>query len=223
MSLGEFVGPAKGGGALPTAPRERGPEDDGSFQRYPKRGEREPREHTRSEQDSTWRRGGAEDDRNRGGNHSRGGGGEGNFRSSDNNNYNNERGGDDRGGSWRDGGDRQDRGTGRPWRGGDSTTAAVARANGDAPSSGERPRLQLKQKTAPREQQQDNNEAVVVAAAKIEKLDIQQDSNEKNTSEKESTPAPTTPDQESEEPVANSRAGRFSAGNSSNRRDVSYI
>lgn len=214
MSLGEFVGPSAGAGALPTAPRARGPDDDGSFQRYPKRGEREPRDPTRSDKDSSWRRGGGgEPEGNRGGNWK---GGEGGFRSSDRGSRNDERGGGDRGGSWRGGGDRhRDDRDGRSWRGGEG---AAPRASGtdSAPSSGERPRLQLKQKVAPRDNHPEDNDAAV---AKMEKLSIQ-DSEEKNTSNNEATPASTSkPKREPE--VVNSRAAGLSGGDSSARREVS--
>ena len=130
MSLGEFVGEFRGSSssaALPTAPKQRAPDDDGSFKRYPRRDERERDEPSRSDQDGTWRRGGGGgggfgggDSRggggyqsNRGGGYDREerGGGGGGWRGGGGGGggYNDrggrdDRGGDDRGGGWRSGG-----------------------------------------------------------------------------------------------------------------------
>lgn len=167
LSLSEFMGPSAGPSAssLPTGPAERGPDDDGSFKRHVRREDRPDYEPSRSEGDSNWRRGAGGGGFGGGGGYSdRGGGGGGGGYNYSNDRrgaygdrggssgYNDrERGGggggsggyidrgppsDDRGGSWRSGG-------GPPRGGGDNLAASPA-----APM-GERPRLQLKSRTAP--------------------------------------------------------------------------
>lgn len=59
MSLGDFMGgqPATDMSALPTRPKERGPDDDGSFKRRSDYNDRD-QEPSRSDGDNNWRRGG---------------------------------------------------------------------------------------------------------------------------------------------------------------------
>lgn len=187
MSLGEFMGPV-GNSSLPTAPRQRDPDDDGSFRRYPHRDDRVEREPSRSEQDSSWRRGrgAGGDDRgepfdgghdrerhdDRGGNW-RGSGGGGGLKEDRGNR-------DDRGGSWRGGGNTRERNDERSggWRGGsqnhsertgdersnwrsggssnydrsDDRNTSWRGGSGSAKAPAERPRLQLKQRNTPKEE-----------------------------------------------------------------------
>lgn len=237
MSLGEFQGPSSSGGrgtSRPTGPRARGPDDDGSFQRYPKQhGEREPREHSRSEQDSSWRRGGgggAVEDNH----HAAGRGGGGGFRSSERNSYNNnnnERGsgsGEERTGSWRGGNDRpsrDDRGSnsdrpsredrGRSWRGGGGDSAPRSGGTETASSStgGERPRLQLRQKGGG--PPSDN------VTAQMEKLEVHENNNHDSAATANDASAPAVTSRPKREPdVVNSRAAGLSGGDSSYRREV---
>lgn len=75
MSIGEFMGPApsRDTNALPTAPKERGADDDGAFKRRSRRDDESNPDYepSRSEADSSWRRGGGAgggfDDRRTGG------------------------------------------------------------------------------------------------------------------------------------------------------------
>ena len=168
LSLGEFMGPPSKVNALPTGPAERGPDDDGSFQRHRPRRDDDSNsgyEPSRSDGDNNWRRGGG------GGG---GGGGassmSGNANSSGYNNY------PDRGehqqqrSSGRDGGFHSDRNRGYQhepeadrtetgnWRsgggGGGRESMSSNRGGYDRPppstaASAERPRLQLKSRTAP--------------------------------------------------------------------------
>jgi len=128
MSIGEFMGDAQPRESfLPTAPKERGPDDDGSFRRRTRRDDnsRQESEPSRSEADSSWRRGGGGggfddrrggggfDDRRGGGFGDRGGGG---FSDSGRGGFDDRRGGggfdDRRGGGFGDraGGGFNDRG-----------------------------------------------------------------------------------------------------------------
>lgn len=194
MSLGDFMGgaPADELGALPTGPRQRGPDDDGSFQRRPRREDGNDREMSRADQDGSWRKGGGgggggggfRDDRGgssgfgdrggqdrsggyrddrRGGGFDRGGyRGGGNDRGNDRSGYDRDGGYEKRSGGFdRDGGggggsrfDRGDRGgfdRGGPREGGfDRGGPRDGGFDRSGPSStGERPRLQLKSRTAP--------------------------------------------------------------------------
>eukprot|EP00548_Thalassiothrix_antarctica_P010246 CAMPEP_0194158912 /NCGR_PEP_ID=MMETSP0152-20130528/77541_1 /TAXON_ID=1049557 /ORGANISM="Thalassiothrix antarctica, Strain L6-D1" /LENGTH=164 /DNA_ID=CAMNT_0038868427 /DNA_START=213 /DNA_END=705 /DNA_ORIENTATION=+ len=56
MSFGEFMGdtPTRDLHALPTAPKERGPDDDGSFRRRSRRDDNQDYEPSRSEADTSW-------------------------------------------------------------------------------------------------------------------------------------------------------------------------
>ena len=178
LSLGEFIGAAGGSAAtssLPKGPAQRAPDDDGAFKRPVRRSDNyNDQPPTRSEGDGNWRRGGgstggapssgfggsntgsdnyrdqepsrSEGDGNwrRGGaDHSSGGG----SRDSYVNNRSGGRSNDDRGagGYSRDTG--SDNRSGNNWRGG-----GINRENVNptpSASSGERPRLQLKSRTAP--------------------------------------------------------------------------
>lgn len=167
MSLGEFMGDEAGpaSSSFPTAPKARGPDDDGSFRRPQRRYDDDGP--SRADQDGAWRRGGG------GGVPSGGGGGGDRYGGSGDRygggGYRDDRGGgsrygggggDDRGGSsWRGGGGGGGRGSyedrGRFGGGGGGGRSGGAWGSSDAPpaapSSGERPRLQLKQRTVPKD------------------------------------------------------------------------
>jgi hypothetical protein len=141
--------------SLPKGPAERAPDDDGSFKRPVRRDnnymDQPP---SRSEGDGNWRRGGGTASSSSGFGSS-GGGSRSNYDNSDRNNGF-DRGGasgfDQRGGynrgNYADGGN-SDAGASRGdnWRGG--SNARESGMTAPSPSTGERPRLQLKSRTLP--------------------------------------------------------------------------
>ena len=221
LSLGEFIGPPSTVNALPTGPADRGPDDDGSFQRHrPRRDDESAYEPSRSDGDNNWRRGGGggggfgggagssssagpprsggyndreregysdrdrggfnndrnndrdrggfNNDRDRGGfnndrNNDRDRGGYNNDRNNDRGSYNNDRN-NDRGGYNNDRG--EDRSAEGKWRGSSTSTSVGARAGSDihdSAPSGERPRLQLKSRTAPMPTPTNNTTSPVIS------------------------------------------------------------
>jgi len=243
MSLNEFMGPtaSRNTSTLPSAPRERGPDDDGSFKRYPRRDQQDDHPVSRADQDGSWRRGGGGGGGGGGGFDDRGsGGGSGGFRSDDRGGYSrdsrggggggggsysryddNRGGGNDRGGD-RDGYDRDDRDRGGSWRGGGGGGGGPRdggfqdrggsrfggggsreygdrdhdrggfgdrggdRGGHDAAPPGERPRLQLKQRTTAKDDRSSSPSAAtkksnpfggasaVDTSAKLAQLDLKQ-------------------------------------------------
>lgn len=209
MSLGEFMGeqPAS---ALPTRPKERGPDDDGSFRRRDYNDKRRESEVSKSEGDNNWRRGGGSDYSNNrreqdisrsdsdnnwrrgtggasagGGYNDRRGGSGGGYSSRDYDNrdgcrgggYDNRNGYDRRGGGgaynnddYGKGGDSIcfDRGrSGNSYNRGSDNGFGSSRFGGggsNQPSSGVRPKLQLKSRTVPvvKEQKKEIVKEVVI-------------------------------------------------------------
>eukprot|EP00529_Nitzschia_sp_RCC80_P010504 CAMPEP_0113455816 /NCGR_PEP_ID=MMETSP0014_2-20120614/8567_1 /TAXON_ID=2857 /ORGANISM="Nitzschia sp." /LENGTH=763 /DNA_ID=CAMNT_0000347251 /DNA_START=125 /DNA_END=2416 /DNA_ORIENTATION=+ /assembly_acc=CAM_ASM_000159 len=164
MSLGEFMGGESPANALPTAPRQRGPDDDGSFQRYDRRRDDSQQDRfSRGDADDNWRRGGGGGgggfDRGSGGGYRGGGGG---YNDRDRDGYDRRPmggggGADADTGSWRRGGGApagrgdQDRGGSSRFdsRGGGGGGGFDSMSRGGGGGGGERPRLQLKARTAP--------------------------------------------------------------------------
>lgn len=163
MSLGEFIGAENKSdmSALPTRPKERGPNDDGSFRRRDYNDNRREREQetSRSDSDNNWRRGvsgksdstfGDFDNRRRGGYDRRGGGGNGVYsRDYDSRERDRDDVFDRRGGSGFDNRNGFDR------RGGPNDGFGSARFSEVQAGNSVRPKLQLKSRTVTLAKQED--------------------------------------------------------------------